>query len=132
VRAESRHLGISIARPARDVYDYVSNPANLPAWAAGLGSSVREVDGHWTADSPMGRILVAFAEPNDFGVLDHDVTLPSGEVVNNPMRVIADDPGCEIVFSLRRRPGMSDRDFASDADAVARDLAVLKGLLERS
>jgi hypothetical protein len=47
------------------------------------------------------------------------------------MRVIADDRGCEVVFTLRRRLGMSDEDFRADADAGAADLARLKRVLER-
>ena len=126
----SRHISAWIARPADEVYDYARRPANLPSWAAGLGSEVEEVDGRWVADSPMGRVVVAFAPPNDFGVLDHDVTLPSGETVHNPMRVVPDADGSEVVFTVRRRPGVSDEDFARDAAAVTADLATLKGILE--
>jgi hypothetical protein len=38
----------------------------------------------------MGRVGFAFAERNEYGVLDHEVTLPSGEVLYNPMRVVPD------------------------------------------
>ncbi len=130
--SESRHVSTRIDRGADEVYEYASNPAHLPEWASGLGSSVAHVDGQWVADSPMGRVVFAFAARNDFGVLDHDVTPPSGETVYNPMRVIADESGCEVVFTLRRRPEMSDEDFARDAAAVSADLATLKGLLERA
>ena len=78
----------------------------------------------------MGRVGFAFVPRNDLGVLDHDVTLPTGEVAHNPMRVIADGSGCEVVFTLRRRPGMSDDEFGEDAAAVAADLARLKQVLE--
>ena len=67
---------------------------------------------------------------NDYGVLDHDVTLPSGEIIYNPMRVTKDGSGSEVVFTLRRLPGMSDEDFERDAKAVAADLARLKQVLE--
>ncbi len=127
---ESRHIGVSIDRPADEVYDYVSSPANLPAWAAGLGASVERLGDRWIAQSPMGPVVVAFAERNGHGILDHDVTLPSGETVHNPMRVLADGSGCEVVFTLRRRQGMSAEDFERDADAVAADLAALKQILE--
>ena len=74
---------------------------------------------------------VVFAPPNAFGVLDHVVTLPSGESVYNPMRVIPDgDARCEVVFTLRRRAGVSDDDFDADARAVAADLETLRALLE--
>jgi hypothetical protein len=128
--SESRHISVWVDRSAGDVYDYASDPANLPRWAAGLGSSVEEVDGRWVAASPMGRIVVTFVQRNEHGVLDHDVTLPSGETVHNPMRVIPDGSGCEVVFTLRRRPGMSEEDYVRDADAVSADLTTLKRVLE--
>ena len=127
---ESRHIGEWIGRPADEVYGYASEPANLPRWAPGLGSSVEKVDGRWFVETSMGRVGFAFVPRNDLGVLDHDVTLPTGEVAHNPMRVIADGSGCEVVFTLRRRPGMSDAEFDADAGAVAADLARLKQNLE--
>jgi hypothetical protein len=63
-------------------------------------------------------------------VLDHRVTLPSGEAFYNPMRVVPDGNGCEVVFTLRRQVGMSDDDFERDAAAVRADLATLKHVLE--
>jgi hypothetical protein len=50
---------------------------------------------------------------------------------HNPMRVMPDDTRCEVVFSLRRQPGMSDDEFDRDADVVPADLTRLKDLLER-
>ena len=127
---ESVHVSTRIDRSARDVYDYASNPVNLSSWAAGLAhQEVQLVEGNWVADSPMGRVVVAFAPPNDFGILDHDVTLPDGETVRNPMRVIPNGDGCDVVFTVRRRPGMSEKDFAADVDAVTADLAALRTLM---
>jgi hypothetical protein len=128
---ESRHISEWIDRPADEVYEYVVAPDNLPQWARGLGSSVEKIDDRWSVETPDGRVGFAFVRHNEYGVLDHYVTMPSGEVVYNPMRVIAaDERACEVVFTLRRPPGMSDDDFRADADAVAADLARLKQLLE--
>ena len=126
----SQHLSIWIDRPAAEVYAYVSQPANLPEWAAGRGSSIELIDGEWVAESPLGRVGVTMTEPNPYGVADHWVTLATGERFYNPMRVIADGDACELVFTLRRQPGMSDADFDRDAAAVAADLAALRRLLE--
>jgi hypothetical protein len=128
---ESRHLSTHIDRPARAVYDYASIPSNMPEWASGLGTSIEEIDGRWVMESPMGRVVVTFAPRNEFGVLDHDVTLPSGETFYNPMRVTTHGSGCEVVFSVRRQPGTSDEDFQRDADAVLADLVALKRKMER-
>ncbi|MFD8685799.1 SRPBCC family protein [Streptomyces sp. NPDC059651] len=128
---ESRHIGIHIDSPVDAVYAYASDPAHLPEWAHGLGDSIEEIDGQWVAESsPMGRVVVAFTPRNELGVLDHDVTLPSGETVHNPVRVIADGTGSEVVFTLRRRPGVSDADFRRDADMVTADLGRLRDLTE--
>ena len=128
---QSVHVSTTIDRPAADVYDFASNPLNLSAWASGLAHrDVQLVDGQWVVDSPMGRVVVAFAPSNDFGVLDHDVTLPAGETVRNPMRVIPNGDGCDVVFTVHRRPGTSVTDFAADVDAVTADLAALRALME--
>ncbi|MFE6687462.1 SRPBCC family protein [Streptomyces sp. NPDC057743] len=129
----SRHIGIRIDRTVDDVYAYASNPANLPAWARGLGDSIERIGDEWVAESSLlGRVVVTFAPRNALGVLDHDVTLPTGETVHNPLRVINDGTGSgsEVVFTLRRQPGMSDADFERDAGMVAADLTRLKELLE--
>jgi hypothetical protein len=127
---ESRHLSERIDRPAAEVYEYASNPANVAEWAPGLGSSVENIDGEWFVETATGRVGLAFVPRNEYGVLDHEVRLPSGETIYNPMRVIPDGSGCEVVFTVRRLPDMSDEDFARDAGLVAADLARLKQLLE--
>jgi hypothetical protein len=127
---ESRHLTVSIDRPAGEVYDYAADPRHLPEWAAGLAAGIRLDAGEWVADSPMGRVVVRFVPRNEFGVLDHDVTLPSGATVHNPLRVLPDGEGCEVVFTLRRQPATTDAQFAADAAAVTADLATLKRVVE--
>src|SRR5581483_3082865 len=127
-RAE--HVSIAIERAPAAVYAFASDPEQLPRWAAGLSGSIELVDGEWMADSPMGRVKVRFADHNPFGILDHDVTLPSGVVVTNPMRVFANDRGSEVVFTVYQRPGMSSEELLEDARAVSRDLSALKALLE--
>jgi hypothetical protein len=47
------------------------------------------------------------------------------------MRVLPNGEGSEFVFTLIRRPGMSDGEFARDKAAVENDLKTLKDLLER-
>ena len=105
-------------------------PARLPDWAAGLAGGIRRERGEWVADSPMGQVLVRFVPVNEYGVADHDVVLPSGESVTNPLRVLPDGGGSEVVFTLRRRPEMTDEEWAADVAAVTADLATLRRVLE--
>lgn len=129
---EVQHINVSIARRPADVYEFASDPRNLPRWAAGLArSEVRRAGDEWVADAPFGKVRVRFAQRNSFGVMDHAVTLESGVSVHNPMRVVPNGEGSEFVFTLIRRPGMSDGQFAQDKAAVENDLKTLKDLLER-
>lgn len=127
---KSRHVSASISRPTDEVYDFSSNPENLPLWTSGLSGAIKNVNGDWVAESPMGRVKIRFANKNRFGILDHDVTLPSGEIFYNPMRVFPNNDGSELVFTLYQRPGMSDNDFTSDGEQIKSDLARLKTLIE--
>ena len=126
----SRHIAQSVRCSADEAYAFASDPANLSAWAAGLGGQVVQVDGQWRVPSPAGEVVLEFAPTNDFGVLDHTVVLPDGTRIANPLRVLPDGDDCEVVFTLRRQPWMTDDDFDRDAAAVAQDLRTLCALLE--
>ncbi|MBF4599301.1 SRPBCC family protein [Frigoribacterium sp. VKM Ac-1396] len=125
------HISRSLDHDVAAVSSVAGNPANLPAWAAGLSSGIRQEDGRWITDSPMGVVEVAFTGPVELGILDHDVTVPDGSVVRNSFRVVANDQGTEAIFTLFRRDGMSEADFQSDADAVRSDLDRLAVLLDK-
>jgi hypothetical protein len=122
---------VSIERRAAEVYEFASNPENLPRWAGGLSGSIKKVDDEWIAEAPMGTVKVNFAEKNKFGILDHDVTLSSGARFYNPMRVFPNNDGSEVIFTLYRQADMSDQKFADDAGSVESDLKKLKTLLEK-
>ena len=129
--SDVRHISVAINRSPREVYDFASKPENLQRWARGLAVSIENVCGEWIAKSPMGTVRVRFVEPNAFGVFDHDVRLESGVSVHNSMRVVARDDGrSEVIFTLFRRPGVSDAEFDADAGAVEKDLGALKEILE--
>jgi hypothetical protein len=121
---------VSIDRPVGEVYAFASDPANLPRWAPGLGTSVVHEDGTWFVETPEGRVQVTFAPRNEYGVLDHEVVTASGERVYVPLRAIANGDGCEVVFTLLRAPGMTDEVFERDSALVSADLARLKQVLE--
>lgn len=128
----ARQISVTIHRSPSDVYKFASQPQNITQWAAGLANSKLTASGaEWIAESPMGKIRIKFAPENSFGVLDHDVTLPNGEVNHNPLRVVKNGEGSEVIFTLYRMPKVSDKDFEHDAGLIAKDLRTLKSLLEK-
>ena len=127
-----RHISVAIARPFAEVYAFLAEPENFPKWASGLGSGLKHLGGaDWLVETQEGPIKMRFSARNDYGVLDHTLFPEGGEPIHNPMRVVPNGDGCEVTFTLFRRPEMSDADFERDAEWVKRDLEGLKGMLKR-
>jgi hypothetical protein len=127
---EVRNLSVSIRHSPADVYAFITNGENVPRWAAGLGTRIRRLDGEWLAEGPIGSVRVRFTPPNDLGVADHDVTLPTGVTIHNPLRVVPNGSGSTVIFTLLRQPGVTTRQFNRDAKTVQTDLETLKHILE--
>jgi hypothetical protein len=125
-----QHVSQSVDASLDEVVAIAGDPEQLPRWAAGLSSGIRNEGGRWITDSPMGTVEVRFVGPVQLGILDHDVTLPDGTMVHNPLRVLRNDRGSEIVFTIYQRPGMTDEQFEGDARLVAQDLVRLKALVD--
>ena len=127
----ARIIHTTIQRDWHAVYAFAARPENMPLWASGLAAGLTRDGDDWIADGgPIGDVRVRFAPPNDFGVIDHTVTLPNGLVVENALRVVPNGSGCEVMFTLLRQPDMDDAAFESDAAHVARDLDCLARLME--
>jgi carbon monoxide dehydrogenase subunit G len=130
----ARTLHVSIAAPIAVVYAFIADPRRLPQWATGLGATPTPLpDGAWRVETPAGPMRVAFAPPNDFGVVDHVVTslTSGGPAVDVPLRVVPNGSGSEVLLTLFQQPGMSDAQYAADATLVQADLARLKHALEQ-
>lgn len=57
---EVKNINISISRRPNEVYEFTSNPMNLPQWASGVSDSIKIVNGEWICDSPMKKIEINF------------------------------------------------------------------------
>ena len=130
--AEVRLLSVTIQRPFHEAYAFASQPANFTQWAAGMATALHRSDDGWLAETPEGEAEVIFSEPNAFGVLDHHVRLPGKPEIYIPLRMIPNGDGTEAIFTLLRQPDMDDAAFDRDADAVRKDLASLKAVLEKA
>lgn len=126
----ARHISQPIDAAPAAVAIFAGDPVNLPQWAAGLSSGIRHEDGRWVTDSPMGVVEVRFTDAVASGILDHDVLMPDGTTVHNPLRVLRNGDGSEVVFTLYRLPDVSDEEFERDAEMVRADLRRLRLLIE--
>ena len=119
-----------IAADRDRVYGVVAEPDNLPLWSQGLATAEISRDSDdLVVESPMGEARGRFVQRNHLGVTDHDVLLPSGTIVTNPLRVLAHPHGSEVVFTMRQVE-LTDEEFERDCRTVAEDLDRLAGLVE--
>lgn len=125
----TQNISVSINRSAEDVYQFASNPENFPTWIDFFKSIAKQGD-IWIAKTDMGNIKIKFAPLNDLGIMDHKVTFPDGQTVNNPMRVVPNKDGSEFIFTLFWLPERTEKEFNEDAKAVTKDLQKLKEILE--
>lgn len=126
----SKTLSISINSDAKKVYDFVSNPENLPKWAKMFCTSVKKTGGTWIAETLDGPVEFRFAARNDFGILDQYVSPSPGVEIFVPMRVVPNGGGSEVTFTLFQPPGMTDENFLKDIGLVEQDLKNLKNVME--
>jgi hypothetical protein len=125
----ARHISRFIDRKPSVVGAFLADHRNLPKWAQGLSAGISEENGVVISESPMGKVQLRFAAGAEHGIFDHDVTLPDGTSFHNPMRVLKNDTGSEVVFTLYRWPGMTDDAYEQDAATIVTDLDRLADLL---
>ena len=126
----ARTLGVSIARPATEVYAYLAQPARFPEWSRFI-TGMRPDGDEWIASTTAGESRIRFAPHNAFGIIDHTVTVAPGVEVFVPFRVVPNQAGSEVLFTVFRQPTQDDRAFEEDCALVAADLAHLKQVVER-
>lgn len=129
---KSKVITVQIHAPLDRVYEFCAEPLNFPLWAANFGSDMQRLSEHeWLVEVPRGRIVIRFAERNDWGVLDY-CTYAQGESDGpvTPVRAIRNGEGSELQFVWFQRPGVDDARFASDVEWIASDLNRLKSLIE--
>lgn len=123
-------LNIFINRPYDSVYNFVSRPQNLPRWAPAFCKGIRQVDHDWIAETAQGLVRLRIAPANAHGILDHYIYPSPGVEIFVPMRVVPNGSGSEVIFTLLRRPEMTDDQFAEDQKLIAQDLSTLKKVME--
>ncbi len=123
-------LSISIASPPSAVASFVADPRNLPQWAGGFCRSVRQVGDEWRVDTAEGEVGLRFSGPVEHGILDHVLTLSPDLQVQVPMRVVPNEEGSEVLFTLFRPPAMTEHRLQQDIALVTADLEKLRELLE--
>jgi len=126
--------GIEIAAPRRRVFEFLSEPANLPRWAHAFESAEH---GRAHLQTPSGAVDVALevTADADTGVIDWRLTFPDGGGGIAQSRVTETSRGtCVYSFVLHAPPvALEHVEGALDAQRalLQSELATLKCLMEQ-
>ena len=125
---------IEIAAPRRKVFEFLSEPANLPRWAHAFVSAE---NGRARLETPAGAvdIRLGVTAEADTGVVDWRLTFPDGGIGLAQSRVTETTRGtCIYSFVLHAPPvALEHIEGALDAQRaiLQSELATLKSLMER-
>jgi uncharacterized protein YndB with AHSA1/START domain len=130
---KAQTLTVHIARPVAEVYEFLSDPANLGRWTFARNGRHEPRAGLlvWSFDGSEGRrVELHFTRPNPFFVLDYKLA-QNGEISHaGYARLIPAGDGTVLTHTAVQQPGASDAQFDSEAEWVMADLMVLKTLME--
>lgn len=126
----SHTITLSIARPCDEVFTFLAEPGNYPSWAAITGPFSKVSDGVYGAETDSGPRLIRFIADRRYGILDHAVYVEGDVPRFDPMRVVPNGAGTELIYTFLQRDGMDADQFASTVEWIRTDLMTLKSLLE--
>lgn len=127
----SHTITLQIDYPYELAYRFLMEPRNFAEWAAVDRDSYRPLEnGDWAGDLPFGPRHFRFTPANDFGVLDHAIFVPGERPLYTAMRLMPNEEGTELVFTLYQRPETDAAMFDSGIEWITTDLLALKSLLE--
>jgi hypothetical protein len=130
--APARVVTFSIARPLREVYEFLLRPQNFASWAFVGDTQMSNLgDGDWAVETSVGPRILRFAERNRNFVLTHSARVAPGDTPSViPMRLMANGDGTELIYVFLPRPSLSEAEWGSMIEWVTADLGALKSYLE--
>lgn len=121
---------VAIEAPPEAVFDFLSEPTNLPGWAIGFAKEIRREGDGWLVLTPQGEMPIRYATVRGLGTIDFHIAPEPGAELVAYSRVIPNDRGAEYVFTQFQAPGMPDEMFEGQIRALRHELTTLKALLE--
>src|SRR5258708_14947678 len=103
----SRTVTVVLEAPKEQVFDYLSQIANLPKWASEFARELKYEDGKAKVVNGLGEFYVSIDADPDTGVIDMYAGPTESELALFPTRVVAlPAGGSALAFPLFQGPGM--------------------------
>ena len=123
-------VSVTIKAKPQDVYDFVSDINHWPQFSE-FAPAVTQKESHWIVHSPQGDVILKTNFNRELLILDHEVTVPSGQKVLIPYRVVPNEKGSELIMTNFQAPGDSDKAYAEQMDWMKKELHTIKAILDK-
>ncbi|WP_410575701.1 hypothetical protein [Amycolatopsis sp. cmx-4-61] len=122
---------VSIQRSVAEVFAFLVNPANWPAWAVVNVKAIEPTDDPdwWLMTTPHGPARLRIRGNAELGLLDHDY-VEDQAAWQVPARVVPNATGAEFMMTFFQPPAFTDAFFDEQIALLDTELATLKRILE--
>jgi uncharacterized protein YndB with AHSA1/START domain len=125
-RAETR--SISIAAPPETVLELLSDARRLPDWAPAFALAVEPTGQDWLIDSGAGQFRLRVRVSPEHGTID--LLRPNDPSRGARMRVLSNEDGSEVLFTLIFPAGADNKSIAQQMTTVEAELRTVRDLCE--
>ena len=109
--------------PRREVFAYLSDIENLPAWATEFARELKVEDGRYKVVNGLGEFYFRIEADELTGVIDMLAGPAETEMALFPTRVVELPGGrSAFTFTMFQGPGMSDELFEAQHASLVREL----------
>ena len=118
--------------PRREVFAYLSDVENLPAWATEFARELKLENGRYKVVNGLGEFFFRIEADERTGVIDMLAGPRETEMALFPTRVV-ELPGGQsaFTFTMFQGPGMSDELFEAQHASLVRELENIERVFAR-
>ena len=118
----SRTVTAVLEAPKEQVFDYLSQIANLPKWASEFARELKYEDGKAKVVNGLGEFYVSIDADRDTGVIDMYAGQTESELALFPSRLVAlSTGGSAFSFTMFQGAEMPDELFESQYQSLLRE-----------
>jgi hypothetical protein len=119
---KSRTVTTVLPAPKDEVFAYLSETENLPAWATEFARELKVVDGKYKVVNGLGEFFFEIHADEESGVIDMLAGPSDTELALFPTRVVPlGKETSAFTFTMFQGPGQSDEFFESQYASLLRE-----------
>ncbi|MBC8482119.1 MAG: hypothetical protein H8D47_05580 [Planctomycetes bacterium] len=113
------------------LYNFISEPGNIPEWMPQFCSSVERNGDGWVAQTAAGKVKLFCKTNREYGIIDYEFkpVLPIKFILHS--RVLSNSRACVFVMTHFKLPFTSDEIFEKQKNKVTEQLGMLKNFMEK-